>query len=65
MTLEQAGLVDLVEAATRLRISYHTAHRMVITGRLKGRRLKGHWAVDLEDLERLVNDPAASLQASR
>ena len=52
--------VDLVEAAARLRISYHAAYRLVLTGRLKAERRNGRWLVDREDLERLERDRGAS-----
>jgi hypothetical protein len=56
MTYEERSSVDLVEAAARLRVPYHTAHRLVLTGRLNGRRLNGRWAVDPVDLDRLVGE---------
>ncbi len=37
--------VDLVEAAARLRVPWHTAHRLVLTGRLEGERRNGRWRV--------------------
>ncbi len=48
--------VDLVEAARRLRVAYHVAHRLVLTGRLKGDRKNGRWKVDSEDLRRLEGE---------
>lgn len=50
--------LDLVEAAARLRVAYHTAHRLVLTGKLKGWRLDGRWFVDACDLERLLKERA-------
>ena len=48
--------VDLVEAAARLRISYHLAHKYVLIGRLKGQRVAGRWRVDLKDLVRVEHE---------
>lgn len=45
------GMVDLVEAASRLRIAYQAAHRLVLTGELKGQRRNGRWYVDAAHLE--------------
>ena len=53
--------VDLVEAATRLRVAYHAAYRLVLTGGLRAERRNGRWLVDLEDLERLEREREASL----
>ena len=49
---------DLVEASARLRVSYHTAHRWVLTGKLKGQRRDGRWFVDLRSLEKLERERA-------
>ena len=46
--------VDLVEAAARLRVPWHKAHRLVLTGQLRGERREGRWKVDAADLERLM-----------
>lgn len=48
--------VDLVEAARRLRVAYHVALRLVLTGRLTGDRKNGRWKVDSEDLRRLEGE---------
>ncbi len=48
--------VDLVEAAARLRVPWHTAHRLVLTGKLKGWRDGGWWYVDPGDLGRLLEE---------
>lgn len=50
--------VDLVEAAARLKVPWHTAHRWVLTGHLQGERREGRWKVDAADLERLVRERA-------
>lgn len=56
-------VVDLVEAATRLQLSYHAAQRLVMTGHLKGERIYGKWVVDAEDLERLVRERQSQSEA--
>jgi len=50
--------VDLIEAAARLKITYHLALKYVLIGRLKGQRIGRRWSVDLEDLERLEREQA-------
>ena len=54
--MNQIEKIDLVEAAQRLRVPWHTAHRLVLVGTLKGNRKDGRWTVDLADLERLLAD---------
>jgi hypothetical protein len=51
-----AGTVELVDAAAKLRVPYHTAHRWVLVGRLKGARVDGAWSVDAADLDRLIRE---------
>jgi hypothetical protein len=46
--------LDLPLAAARLRIPWHAAHRLVLTGKLRGERRDGRWFVDAVDLERLI-----------
>ena len=52
--------VELVDAAARLRVPYHTAHRWVLIGRLKGARVNGAWTVDATDLDRLIREREGS-----
>ena len=61
-----AGTVELVDAAAKLHVPYHTAHRWVLVGRLKGARVDGAWTVDAADLDRLIRerDSAAAPQAA-
>ena len=54
--MDRLEQVDLVGAAQRLRVAWHVAYRMVLTGALKGERRDGHWFVDATDLERLVRE---------
>ena len=49
-------VVDLVEAAVQLRVTYQKVYRLVISGRLKGERRDGRWFVDSADLDRLVSE---------
>ena len=44
--------MTLVAAAARLLVSWHTAHRWVLTGVLKGHQRDGRWYVDPKDLRR-------------
>jgi hypothetical protein len=57
--------VDLVEAAARLKIYWHTAHRWVLIGRLRGHREHGRWKVDAADLDRLIAEQAKEQRARR
>jgi len=54
--VNSTGRIELVLGAARLRVPYHTAHRWVLTGALKGERVAGRWYVDAADLQRLVAD---------
>ena len=58
--MNQTVEVDLVEAAAQLRVSWHTAHRWVLIGRLKGERKNGRWKVNAADLERLITERTAA-----
>ena len=46
--------MTLVSAAHRLRIPWHKAHRLVLTGELTGRLMGRRWYVDVKDVERLA-----------
>ena len=56
--------MDLVEAAARLRVPWHTAHRLVLTGQLMGERRNGRWYVDTADLERLEHERKREQESS-
>lgn len=43
--------IGLAEAALRLCIPYQNAHRLLLTGRLRGRKQGGRWLVTEESLE--------------
>ena len=51
--------LPLVEAAMKLSLSYGQAWRMLLTGRLDGRKVRGRWVVSSESLEQALetNDP--------
>lgn len=49
-------VIGLAEAAALLRIPYQDAHRLVLTGRLDGRKQGGRWYVPVADVERLALD---------
>ncbi|MCH7800105.1 MAG: helix-turn-helix domain-containing protein [Chloroflexi bacterium] len=46
--------VTLVSAAAHLRVSWHTAYRLMLTGALPGQQRKGRWYVVQADVERLA-----------
>ncbi len=46
--------VTLTQAAARLKISYHHALRLVLTGRLEGEQVNGRWVVDLRSVQRMA-----------
>lgn len=56
--------VDLVVAAALLRVSYHVAQRLVLTGQLDGERIGGKWRVDKTDLERLARERTKQVPAA-
>lgn len=51
----EAPTIGLPEAAQSLRIANQDAHRLVLTGVLRARKLRGRWYVDLEDLGQLLD----------
>lgn len=53
--------VTLIQAAVRLRVPWHTAHRWVLTGELDGEQKNGRWFVRADSVE----SKAARLGASR
>ncbi len=58
MRVERKGEMPLVDAAARLRIPYHTAHRYALTGRLTAVRRNGRWSVDRASVTRLADELA-------
>ena len=50
------GKTGLAEAAVRLKVPYQDAHRLLLTGKLKGEKHGGRWIVTVESLERLLSE---------
>lgn len=50
---DDVAVIDLVAAAARLKVPWHTAHRFVLTGLLDGKRHGGRWFVTVASVERL------------
>lgn len=50
----KVATIDLVEAAARLRLSYHQTLRLVLKGVLAGERRDGRWYVAARSLKRLA-----------
>ena len=46
-------MIGLAEAAQYLGIPYQNAHRLLLTGALRGVKRQGRWMVRREDTERL------------
>lgn len=44
-------MMELVDAAARLKVPYHLAHRWVLIGRLAGERRRGRWFVECRSVE--------------
>lgn len=49
-----AELMGLAEAAALMKVPYQDAHRLLLTGRLSGRKEGGRWVVAREQVELLV-----------
>ncbi len=47
-------VIGLAEAAARLKIPYQDAHRLLLTGKLRGEKRGGRWFVALRDVQRLM-----------
>lgn len=48
--------IGLAEAAQRLRIPYQDAHRLLLTGVLRGEKQGSRWRVVADDVERLARE---------
>ena len=48
-----AKMVTLVDAAARLRMSYHATWRLILVGDVRAERRGGRWLLDATDVERL------------
>ena len=47
-------MIGLAEAALHLGIPYQNAHRLLLTGQLRGEKRGSRWYVQLIDVQRLV-----------
>ena len=52
---ERSG-VAIEEAAAKLKIPYQDAHRLLLTGRLRGEKRGGRWYVRVTDVERVIEE---------
>ena len=46
----------LTEAAAQLGMGYIVMYKAILQGQLRGARIRGHWYVDLSDLERFIQE---------
>lgn len=56
-------IIGLAEAAAVLRIPYQDAHRLLMTGKLQGRKLRGRWMVRVESVEQLEKGEVTAPQS--
>ena len=52
--------IGLAEAAAHLKIPYQNAHRLLLTGVLRGEKIGSRWFVDTDDVEDLLQQRVAS-----
>lgn len=58
MTQRAKEMIGLAEAAQRLCLPYQDAHRLLLTGKLRGEKRKGRWYVSVNDVARLAGQVA-------
>lgn len=58
-------MIGLAEAAQYLGIPYQNAHRLLLTGELRGEKRSGRWIVRREDAERLKSERECESVAGR
>ncbi len=61
LTGSESELIPLTEAARRLCVRYGTALNWLLTKRLEGERIHGHWMTTAHSVERVrreLSDPA-------
>lgn len=56
--------IGLAEAAQQLRLPYQDAHRLLLTGALRGKKVRGRWLVDRESVQRLLRQREQSSSAA-
>jgi hypothetical protein len=52
--MERVEVMGLAEAAQKLRIPYQDCHRLLLTGALRGEKVRGRWYVEVSDVNRLA-----------
>jgi len=60
---DAVAMIGLAEAAHRLAIAYQDAHRLLLTGHLRGEKRRSRWYVLLSDVERLAQRRASTPEA--
>ena len=58
MTQRAKEMIGRAEAAQRLCLPYQDAHRLLLTGKLRGEKRKGRWYVSVNDVARLAGQVA-------
>ena len=48
--------MSLPDACLHLRVSWHKGWRLLLIGRLEGRKVAGHWLVTRASVERFVRE---------
>ena len=56
------GWIALADAAAQLRMSYNRAYRLVLIGRIIGRKNAGRWFVDVGSLEKFTRQSRRTSQ---
>lgn len=59
MALSEA--IGLAEAAQKLRLPYQDCHRLLLTGALRGEKVRGRWYVEVSDVLRLADRSIPSI----
>jgi hypothetical protein len=57
--------IGLAEAAQKLKVAYWEAHRLLLTGRLRGEKRGARWYVPVADVARLARERADTAGAAR
>jgi len=50
------AMIGLAEAAHRLGIAYQDAHRLLLTGRLRGEKRGSRWYVRVADVDAMLRE---------
>jgi len=54
------SVIGLAEAAHKLAVPYQDAHRLLLTGKLRGEKRGGRWFVVAADVESLIRERSAA-----